>query len=445
MHGRAFHKFPAEPARFLPISTETKTRVFLQRAGAFGERQQLEPVTTLNVDSETAGAIVDALNHAAWTGRTAPLEAAWAGLPDAVVQSCRQSLASCPPPHTLAMGQSGAPMNVVGQAWFNDPDEVATYFAAAMEVGLQAVVENRVNRDQVEYATWLLSEDATVDAGEVGSWAPPLPWTLTERHHPVEGDLVKAFSDARWASRRSRAYWLWVRDADRPTSAVLEVVFEHFDEPLSPAFHVDDDLGTAPNRHFLTTRNRFMLHMSLLNIVIDLDDLVADWPENDSTVYEDMPALVKGQPREWWMAMLRSAERLHNAARNGSWIDLVPRTPAEEALLFLATTDAYIEWAEEVVPAYERSDELAALPVHEDDGLYDELLPALTGDLDIEMLWDEELTGIEDPEHPLNLKLHIGDYRPAAWHRYFERAVRAVNPADGLADPADGDATGDQS
>lgn len=191
----------------------------------------------------------------------------------------------------------------------------------------------------------------------------------------------------------------------------------------------DDAEGRGP----LTPRTRFMLYVSLSNIAADLDVLMADWPRRaeestyESMVKDDMPVMVQTQPREWWQQMLDSAERLHEAARLGVGVDLVPRTPAEEALLALATNSGYVDWARD---RYDMDDgewqpQFEALPVCSGpwaDYEWGEILGFLTGDVDIETTWMLELDGQEDPADEVNQYLGMGDYRPQAWHRLFERA-----------------------
>jgi len=47
------------------------------------------------------------------------------------------------------------------------------------------------------------------------------------------------------------------------------------------------------------------------------------------------------------------------------------------------------------------------------------VLPALTGDTDIEILWDPGLDGLDNPQDPTNQFLGMGDYRPHRWHVTF--------------------------
>jgi hypothetical protein len=81
-----------------------------------------------------------------------------------------------------------------------------------------------------------------------------------------------------------------------------------------------------------------------------------------------------------------------------------------------------------------RKAEFDAVPdAHEDDAAlrsdygrgypWEGILPAVTGDADVEFLWSPERDGFEDPGETSNLRLGVGDYRPRSWHRFFDRYV----------------------
>lgn len=132
--------------------------------------------------------------------------------------------------------------------------------------------------------------------------------------------------------------------------------------------------------------------------------------------------MVQDQPHEWWVKMLDSAERLCEAARQAKLGELVPRTPAEEALIYLASTEEYVEWARdnlEMSTYQEQFDELAHC---ENDDRWEEVLGHLTGDIDIAMMWDTDFAQIVDPSTPGGERRWLGDYRPQAWHDLFLRA-----------------------
>lgn len=205
---------------------------------------------------------------------------------------------------------------------------------------------------------------------------------------------------------------------------------ESFDQPLSPDLEyrvfVADDGFDDEYRGFLTVRTRMLLWLSLRNIAGDLEMLVADWDDWESQVRDDMPAIVRDQPREWWAQMSRSADRLCDAARRGAIDELEPRKPAEEALISLATRTDYVDWARDTVADYGLRPVSDKLPATEDDEVWEEILGQLTGDTDIEMLWSSQLAHQADPTAVMNQFLGMGDYRPQAWHRLYDRTVRTL-------------------
>ena len=46
---------------------------------------------------------------------------------------------------------------------------------------------------------------------------------------------------------------------------------------------------------------------------------------------------------------------------------------------------------------------------------------ALTDGVDIELLWTPEMDEIANPDDQTNVFMGMGDYRPQAWHRRFDR------------------------
>jgi len=141
-----------------------------------------------------------------------------------------------------------------------------------------------------------------------------------------------------------------------------------------------------------------------------------------SMVRDDMPSITHGQPRAWWEQLRDEADRLCEAARIGEFFELQPRTVGEEALIARAVREGYIEWARD---SFEMDDNQAvfdSLPASFADCEWGEIVPELTGDTDVEMLWQPHLDGIDDPANDLNRGLGVGDYRPSAWHELFDRA-----------------------
>jgi hypothetical protein len=228
---------------------------------------------------------------------------------------------------------------------------------------------------------------------------------------------------------------LWVRDQEENRDdfvATASWIVEFFDAPLNPE---QNFLVFMPNgldeldRGFLTARTRFLLWLSLGNMAADLDGLVSEsWGVGESIVKDDMPRMVQDQSREWWESMRVSAERLCEAARRGEIEELEPRTPAEEALIYLATQVEYVAWARDTLEMDGRKNAFEALPASSDDEEWGEILPQLTGDVDIEMLWHNELVGRAAPDDEMNRYLGLGDYRPEALHELFDHARRNGMP-----------------
>ena len=203
---------------------------------------------------------------------------------------------------------------------------------------------------------------------------------------------------------------------------------------------VSSDADTWP----LTPRTRFVLWLALADVAaaIDFDlsaarDGTASTAEiavdEDSMVLHDFPVPAHAQPREWWEQVLRAAERLAEAARTGP--DAEPRTPAEEVVLCIATE---LGWSEALFDDLAMEDrhfarlraQFDALDERDDDFDWPEVLPALTGDTDVEQLWVHEFDGIADPDNAINQALGIGDYRPQSWHRLFDRHVGEIELPD---------------
>jgi len=73
------------------------------------------------------------------------------------------------------------------------------------------------------------------------------------------------------------------------------------------------------------------------------------------------------------------------AARRGDLEALVPRTPAEEALISLATRTGYVDWAKDGLEMDSRQEMSNRLPEADDDEIWDETLGSLAGDINIEI------------------------------------------------------------
>lgn len=139
------------------------------------------------------------------------------------------------------------------------------------------------------------------------------------------------------------------------------------------------------------------------------------------STFADFPRATWGQSSEWWIEVTKSAQRVRDRLQADGWH--TPRTPSEEAVVYVACNKGWIDIAKELHPALE--EQIASLP---DCGAMDyewsEVLSALAGDEDVASMWMPIRDGIEDPADEANRELLIGDYRPKSWHRIFPSMIK---------------------
>ncbi|AWB94472.1 hypothetical protein DCE93_01290 [Agromyces badenianii] len=327
-------------------------------------------------------------------------------------------------------------MTVLKKFYFeSESDDLLACADAAVDLGLQLLIEGEIDDEDGRFRMvgTLLSGEAETGPNSIDTWWPvPDGATLDRRVLTNSEELATVLGDPRWETNLARGYWLWIRDTEDADadfySAAATWVIEFFDKPLAPDTNVRVFLADAELDQnvetVLTPRNRFTLWVSLSNISVDLDGWLADPVDAiSSIVADDMPAMVQSEPRDWWLALRESADRLREASRRGDYEGMVPRTPAEEALLSLATRPDYVEWAMDSFELHDRSEVFGQLPNSTFDGDHDEVLPELTGDTDIEMMWVDDAPHRSDPKDAINRFLGLGDYRSSEWHVPFDRAV----------------------
>lgn len=416
---------PSDPSSFVGLPGPTKTRVFLvSQRGSSAADVRLEQVATLAAPPEQAAAVIAALNQAAWTGDRSVLDAALGTFPDAIGQSFRQALDRCPSPDSLVLGYDDRPMQVVKTLTFTgDVADLSLHAAAAYDIGLQLLIHNTLNEDgELEFVAALMNDEKELFSHEVASWWPTPPGSmLLERLTPRPDELESTFSDPRWRRNVGRAYWLFVRDDNNASieswSSTAEWIVEFWDSPLvtdpAKSFTFVPDLLPPEMRGPLTPRTRFLLWQSLVNVAVDLDGMLAE-AIDDSIVRDDLLPLAGEQPREWWEQLHQASKRLCEAARTAALNDLTPQTPAEEALVFLAASDSYVDWArdnlEDPVVAHQHD----RLPHLENDEMWDELLDDLVGDDTVEEVW-ENAARSASPQEVLR-RVRSGRYNPDLWH-----------------------------
>jgi hypothetical protein len=164
----------------------------------------------------------------------------------------------------------------------------------------------------------------------------------------------------------------------------------------------------------LTERTRFLLWQDVMVSGHMLERWLSEWDEHEGRepVPVDLPPMVRNQPREWWIQMLGWYRRVEESLRTGER-DL--GSVAAEVVLQSSCYD-HIDAGDLEV------EELAvfeALPESSDPDLadfdWDEIVGSLCDDTDVELLWQPQMDGIEHPADQLNVKMAIGDMRPASW------------------------------
>ncbi len=153
-------------------------------------------------------------------------------------------------------------------------------------------------------------------------------------------------------------------------------------------------------------------------------ELYGDDPvtENNGSVLHQYPRITWRQDAVWRRQAARAYDDLAGDIEAGHWP--VPRCVGEEMALRLMLAEAAdVELDEH--PSLERIVE--SFPEHPDDADWDLADDALLQDHDLANLFRPALDGIEDPDNEINKEMGIGDYRPAAWFRWFPN----VEPRDG--------------
>ncbi|SHX65670.1 Uncharacterised protein [Mycobacteroides abscessus subsp. abscessus] len=448
-------EYPAAAPAFYVQSTSGKARLFI---GEFGSRSRtLTPLTTVNVGSNLeVDRLVAALESAAWYGDRGPWDALARLLPEAVVLACNQALTTMPPPTSLAIGSDGWPMTVLSSRIRLSPggEDLQRLAAAAYDTSAQVLIDNYLDDlgDGIFCRVRLLSGEAEIIEGSAESAWPRRGESAVERQVFGPDELSEVLNDPRWLTNHARAHWVWVADREEGqedyTSEAVWVV-EYFDEAVP-----DDPVPAEPeewqryvvgewNPWPMTPRTRFVLWQSLIGVEVMLDTGLEGWAENevrpeDDDFMEDFPELVRMQPRSWWLELHRACMRLVDAMRTGeSWN---PRTPAEEALIYIASRTDWIDYAQQIIDDHgvlrrqfrvlpqgaqsdtndeEYGDEAGGAPDHD----WEEVPAALAGDVDIALLWTSKMDGIENPDDQTNALMGMGDYRAQSWHHRFDRYI----------------------
>lgn len=102
----------------------------------------------------------------------------------------------------------------------------------------------------------------------------------------------------------------------------------------------------------MTARTRFVLWQALSELQARLDLELDGWPQrsaqpDDSDFMCGFPPLVRFEPRAWWEALREACSRLVEAMRTGERWN--PRTPGEEALVYVACHAGWVESAQDYI------------------------------------------------------------------------------------------------
>ncbi|MFD6967676.1 hypothetical protein [Streptomyces sp. NPDC059949] len=176
----------------------------------------------------------------------------------------------------------------------------------------------------------------------------------------------------------------------------------------------------------LTPRTADLLHTALVVLADQAyddaqrlgDQFLSDADSATWEVFDRLPPLTWTADHRWRRRMARAFDDLAADLAKGNWPN--PTCTAEEMALHLAIEDAptYLEDRPE-------EDDHNTLPEHEDDYSWDSCSALLFQDHDVLMLFHTELSGIEDPENPVNQSMGVGDLREAAWFSPFDnRSIR---------------------
>lgn len=414
--------FPIDPLRFVALPNPTRNRILLV-SDVNEPSPSARQVATVPTDVDVYE-LVAALNAAAWSGDRRTFDTFQEELPEPVWHACQQALETVPTHTSVVVGDREVPLAVmVDFATRPEDDDLDEFAEATLTVGAQLMITNELHDKELFVNVAVLTGEPDFETGFHGSWWPlPSGARVAERKVTQPGLLSSEINDPRWRTHAVRAYTAWEPDPERTDTRTSCLVVEYLDALLSTEHDDRFDAEEPGESTALTVRNRFVLWHALWMIASDLDMTVASEPFDPemSMVVDDMPQMTRAQPKRWWQFMAESANQLCDAARTGDDSRLIPRTPAEEALIYLATTPGYVDAARDHIVENGFQHRFEELPLSEDDGDFREILPELAGDTDIEQMWLPHRDGIEHPDSTINQILGIGDYRPGAWHTPFD-------------------------
>lgn len=388
-------------------------------SNALSARPSVVQVATIPGDAD-AGAVVDELNGASWESRQVDPDVL-AGIPDAAQQSLLKAVEAQRNAAPVALGWDNTPL--VANVTIEDQAESTEELTARVSDLLSASVSLGVTlllvpgKEPYEFTYEILPDwvEETLTLTE-SWWTLPSDTVLIQRTFGAAEEVAKFVAEESWQRGQARIYTGFVEekfDEGEPVlswTCVVDMWVPDF------ARFLDSPATAMPEGSVLTVRNRYELWAALGAMSTSLDmGTVGELDPELSLVMEDMPAITRGQTQEWWRQMFESVVELTEAARVGNFERLAPRTPAEEALLALATSHEYLDWARDEISMLGYYPSFEDLPIHERDGELEELLPELVGDTGIKMLWAPHIDGLER-DNVLQRSLGFRDYRIENWH-----------------------------
>lgn len=157
-------------------------------------------------------------------------------------------------------------------------------------------------------------------------------------------------------------------------------------------------------------------------------DRAAHGKDPDLSLLAELPRICDRQDAAWRLGVARAIAALEGDLEAGR--APLPRDTAEEVALSLILHLSehilgHLRETGDVVAGHELPGPGAFTPRHID---FESMRELFYQDADFEMLYDEELDGIEDPDNAFNAAAGVGDKRPASWFATFGNLAQRHGP-----------------
>ncbi|WP_282947238.1 hypothetical protein [Cellulomonas endometrii] len=237
--------FSPDRYTFALLNAETRSRISIVVPDVDGRRSpRVEALTTLVDSHDLAERLADALNLASSSGDFTGVQRLMSEMLEpvaiAVMKAVERIAVPVPTGSADAAGRDDRDARVVvhvrggrGRA-----------LAVRDDSRLQLVIVHELDDRGILMSAMLMSEDVELSHTSTPAWhVPHVEGALLERRYPGEHELLDAFSDPRWETLDSRAYWVWVQDEDGAGGATTEIVIEHWDRDIRHVGTYDDEVG----------------------------------------------------------------------------------------------------------------------------------------------------------------------------------------------------------